>query len=61
MNSNESRTLWLSIGFALLGAFIIYSYTQEQRAQITKDFGAQSRVVVAGYRLKNIGQVLTQY
>ncbi|MBT4760476.1 MAG: Flp pilus assembly protein CpaB [Bdellovibrionaceae bacterium] len=47
MNNNESKTLWLSIGFALFGAFMIYSYTQEQRAKVTKDFGTQSRVVVA--------------
>ena len=47
MNSNETRTLWISV-FAALGAvFLLYSYTQEKSDQLTKKFGAKQQVVVA--------------
>lgn len=47
MNQNESRTLWISIGSALFAVFLLYSYTQEKSAELTKKFGAKQRVVVA--------------
>ena len=47
MNQNETRTLWISVGSALFAVFLLYSYTQEKSAQLTKKFGAKERVVVA--------------
>lgn len=47
MNNNETRTLWISVGAALFAVFLLYSYTQERSAELTKKFGAKQRVVVA--------------
>lgn len=47
MNQNETRTLWLSVGAALFAVFLLYSYTQEKTAELTKKFGAKTNVVVA--------------
>lgn len=47
MNQNESRTLLISIGSAFFAVFLLYSYTQEKSAELTKKFGAKQRVVVA--------------
>lgn len=47
MNHNETRTLWISVGSALFAVFLLYSYTQEKSAELTKKFGAKQRVVVA--------------
>lgn len=47
MNQNETRTLWISVGAALFAVFLLYSYTQEKSAELTKKFGAKQRVVVA--------------
>ncbi len=47
MNSNETRTLWISIAAGLFATFLLYSYSQEKQAQLTKKFGSSKRVVVA--------------
>src|SRR3954463_16517509 len=47
MNNNETRTLWISVGAALFAVFLLYSYTQEKSAELTKKFGAKQHVVVA--------------
>lgn len=47
MNQNETRTLWISVASALFAVFLLYSYTQEKSAELTKKFGAKQRVVVA--------------
>jgi pilus assembly protein CpaB len=47
VNQNETRTLWISVGAALFAVFLLYSYTQEKSAQLTRKFGAKQRVVVA--------------
>lgn len=47
MNQNETRTLWLSVGAALAAVFLLYSYTQQKSAELTKQYGAKERVVVA--------------
>lgn len=47
MNPNETRTFWISVGAALFAVFLLYSYTQEKSAQLTKKFGAKERVVTA--------------
>lgn len=47
MNPNESRTLWISIGAALIAIFLLYSWSQEKNAQMTRKYGAMKRIVVA--------------
>lgn len=47
MNPNESRTLWISIGAALFAIFLLYSWSQEQKAAMARKFGSTKRVVVA--------------
>lgn len=47
MNSNESRTLWISIGAAMFAIFLLYSWSQEQKTQMAKKFGSTKRVVIA--------------
>jgi len=47
MNQNETRTLWISVAAALFAVFLLYSYTQEKSAELTKKFGAKQRVVIA--------------
>lgn len=56
MNQNETRTLWISVGSALFAVFLLYSYTQEKSAELTKKFGAKQRVVVAA---KDINEMET--
>ena len=56
MNNNETRTLWISVGSALFAVFLLYSYTQEKSAELTKKFGAKGRVVVA---VKDINEMET--
>ncbi|MCC6278194.1 MAG: Flp pilus assembly protein CpaB [Oligoflexia bacterium] len=46
MNQN-SRTFWISIGAALFAMFLIYSYTQEQKAVYDKKFGSTKTVLIA--------------
>lgn len=45
--NNETRTLWISLGAGVFAAFLMYSYSQEKKAEYDKDFGAQVSVVVA--------------
>ena len=47
MNNNESRTLWISIGAALFAIFLLYSWSQEQKAAMARKYGSTKRVVVA--------------
>lgn len=54
MNSNESRTFWISIGAALFAVFLLYSYVQEKSASLTKKFGAKKRVVIAKDEIKEM-------
>lgn len=56
MNQNEARTFWISVGAALFAVFLLYSYTQEKSAELTKKFGAKQRVVVA---VKDINEMET--
>ncbi len=47
MNPNPTRTLWLSIGSAAFAMILIYSYSQEKKAEYDKRYGTSKRVVVA--------------
>ncbi len=47
MGSNQTGTLWISIGTALLSMFLLYSYSQEKRAEYDKRYGSKKTVVIA--------------
>lgn len=47
MGSNETRNLWLSIGAALFAIFLVYSYSQEKKAEYDKLYGAKKAIIVA--------------
>jgi pilus assembly protein CpaB len=47
MNPNPTRTLWISIGAAVVAMVLIYSYSQEKKAEYDKRYGTSKRVVVA--------------
>lgn len=45
--NNNSRTFWISFGSAVFAMFLIYSYSQEQKAIYDKRFGTTKTVLVA--------------
>lgn len=47
MGPNESRNLWLSIAAGIFATFMLYSYSQEKKAELEKAAGDKVRVVVA--------------
>lgn len=47
MNPNETRTLWISVGLAVLAMFLFYSYSQEKKAEYDSKYGAMENVVIA--------------
>jgi pilus assembly protein CpaB len=47
MGPNESRNLWISIGAGVFATFMLYSYSQEKKAELEKVAGDKVRVVVA--------------
>jgi pilus assembly protein CpaB len=47
MNTNESRTLWVSIGAALFAVFLLYSWSQDQKDAVNRTLGSTKRVVIA--------------
>lgn len=53
---NETRTLWISVGAGLFAMFLVYSFLQEQKAEIVKPYGGQMNVLVAA---KDIGELAT--
>lgn len=57
MNQNETRTLWISVASALFAVFLLYSYTQEKSAELTKKFGAKQRVVIAAQDINEMETV----
>lgn len=57
MNQNETRTLWISVAAALFAVFLLYSYTQEKSAELTKKFGAKQRVVVANVDINEMATI----
>jgi len=47
MGPNESRNLWISIGAGVFATFMLYSYSQEKRAEVEKISSDKVKVVVA--------------
>lgn len=54
MENSETKTLWISIAAALFAVFILYSWSQEQKAALHKKYGTKKLVVVAA---KNIDEM----
>lgn len=47
MGSNETRNLWISIAAGVFATFMLYSYSQEKKAEYDKKYGSTKRVVIA--------------
>lgn len=47
MGSNETRNLWLSIAAGVFAAFLLYSWSQEKRAEYNKKYGSLRTIVIA--------------
>jgi pilus assembly protein CpaB len=52
--NNESRTLWLSLAAGLFAAFLLYSYSQEKKAEYDKTYGTMKNVVVAKMNIEEM-------
>lgn len=57
MNSNETRTLWISVGAALFAIFLLYGWFQEKQAQMSRQFGSSKRVVVAAKDIAELERI----
>ncbi len=58
MNGNESRTLWISLITGIFAVFLLYSWSQEQRAELHKKYGSSEQVVVAKRPIKEMAPIL---
>lgn len=47
MGPNESKNLWISLGAGIFATFMLYTYSQEKKAEVDRQLGAKVRVVVA--------------
>lgn len=56
MTPNESRTLLISVVAGLFATFMLYSYSQEKKAEYDKKFGAMVTILVAA---KDIPEMTT--
>lgn len=52
--NNESRTLWISVGAGVFAMFLVYSFLQEQKAEIIKPYGGSMNVVVAAKDIREL-------
>jgi pilus assembly protein CpaB len=52
--NNESRTLWISLAAGLFAAFLLYSYSQEKKAEYDKTYGTMKNVVVAKINIEEM-------
>lgn len=57
MGSNDTKNLWLAIGAGIFATFLIYSYSQEKKAELDKQFGTKKRVVVAKQDIREMDTV----
>ena len=55
--NNESRTLWISLACGLLAAFLIYSYSQEKKAEYDKQYGATTNVIIARSDIREMATI----
>ena len=52
--NNESRTLWISLAAGLFAAFLLYSYSQEKKAEYDKTYGTKKNVVIARVNIEEM-------
>lgn len=57
MGPNESRNLWISIFAGVVAAFMLYSYSQEKKAEIEKVAGDKVMVVVAKDDIRDMDNI----
>jgi pilus assembly protein CpaB len=57
MGPNESRNLWISLGAGVFATFMLYSYSQEKKAELEKSVGDKVRVVVAKEDIRDMDSV----
>lgn len=58
MGVDESRNLWISVGAGLFATFMLYSYTQEKKAELDKTVGDKITVVVAKEDIRYMDTIL---
>ena len=64
MNSNPTRTLVLSLCAGIFAMFLVYSYSQEKKAEYDKMYGTTKRIVVATVdilEMQNINDTMIEY
>jgi pilus assembly protein CpaB len=64
MNSNPTRTLWISIGLGVFAMFLIYSYSQEKKAEYDKRYGTSKRVLIAAkdiLEMSTVDETMIEY
>ena len=57
MGPNESRNLWISIGAGVFATFMLYSYSQEKKAEIDKTAGDKVKVVIAREDIREMDNI----
>lgn len=57
MNPNPTRNLWISLGAAVFAMALIYSYSQEKKAEYDKKYGTSKRVVIAAKDILEMGTI----
>lgn len=57
MGPNESRNLWLSLGAGVFATFMLYSYSQEKKAELEKTVGDKVKVVVAKEDIREMDSI----
>jgi pilus assembly protein CpaB len=54
MENSDTKTLWISVGCALFAVFLLYSWSQEQKASMHKKFGSKKQVVIAAKDIREM-------
>ena len=54
MNNNETRTLWISLGAGIFASFLLYSYSQEKKAEYDKAYGTMTNIVTAKTKIQEL-------
>lgn len=57
MGPNESRNLWISLGAGVFATFMLYSYSQEKKAELEKTVGEKIRVVIAKEDIREMDSI----
>ncbi len=57
MGPNESRNLWISIGAGVFATFMLYSYSQEKKADLEKAVGEKIKVVIAREDIREMDSI----